>query len=636
MKLFGMTVDNFLGIKHGELSFDKPGLVLIEGENNDSPSSISNGAGKSSIFEAVLWVFTGKTKRGLTGDSVINILTKRNCQVSMTWDNYTVIRSRKHDENGTGLRLFEHTAGLPSIELTRSTNKDTQAILDSLIKIPPSVLEKIAYFGQEDVKSFASLTDSELKGVFSDMLGMDFLSASQKKVKVYYEEREKEEADCLKKIDSIRAKMDAGLDQLVIMKKARKEWEGKVKAEIKKTEANLNKDDLKLQASTKEHEAGKEELIKAKQDVVRVQQELAVVNEAHRKSKDARGAVSKVLMALQTKCDYLARDLQRQVGSLKSISDKIGSSCGECGKVYEENDLAGAMSQQKASIGKGVVALKKITAERDDYIAKEDALKKQELLAKTKVTELQEKNEHIDKGLRLEWKIDALGAEITQLKASVIKQKKTLEGLVAEFENGNRWATDITKQKTKLSKLTDKLKEKEMALEQCQEEGELAKALAGLLGNGGLKSYIFDSVTPELNRVINDYMQELDDIEVEISTVSRLKNGDYREKFAINIKNRHGAENYKGQSGGEKQKVNLAIALGFNKIARTLSSESINCLFLDEPFESLDSGSSDKVVDLCRSFTDSENTFIITHNQDIKDLIPERVVVKKNGGSAIF
>ena len=52
MELKELRIKNFLGIGYAEVNFDKRGLTLIEGKNNDSPSSISNGAGKSSIFEA--------------------------------------------------------------------------------------------------------------------------------------------------------------------------------------------------------------------------------------------------------------------------------------------------------------------------------------------------------------------------------------------------------------------------------------------------------------------------------------------------------------------------------------------------------------------------------------------------------
>ena len=57
-------------------------------------------------------------------------------------------------------------------------------------------------------------------------------------------------------------------------------------------------------------------------------------------------------------------------------------------------------------------------------------------------------------------------------------------------------------------------------------------------------------------------------------------------------------------------------------------------MFLDEPFEALDEGSSEKVIELCEAFADMENVFLITHNQGVKDLISDRLIVEKKDGKA--
>ena len=161
MKLERLTIKNFLGIGWADLEFNRPGITLIEGMNHDSPTSISNGSGKSSLFEALYWVLYGKTKRGLNGEDVINNRAKKNCVVELFFKigdrQYWVGRRRKCETYGTGLWMSTWDAKGKPTDLTKGTVKDTQALLEEIIKLDDLTFSKIAYFGQGDVKAFAEL-----------------------------------------------------------------------------------------------------------------------------------------------------------------------------------------------------------------------------------------------------------------------------------------------------------------------------------------------------------------------------------------------------------------------------------------------------------------------------------------------
>ncbi|NCD42092.1 MAG: exonuclease, partial [Bacteroidia bacterium] len=78
MIITNIAIKNFLGI--GEINIDLSkytGITLIEGVNHDSPTSISNGASKSSLMESVYYCLYGKTKRGYSGDEVVNTFAKK-------------------------------------------------------------------------------------------------------------------------------------------------------------------------------------------------------------------------------------------------------------------------------------------------------------------------------------------------------------------------------------------------------------------------------------------------------------------------------------------------------------------------------------------------------------------------------
>src|ERR1700738_3365164 len=74
MKVFALCIGNFLAIEAADdIHLADKGLILLQGDNQDDPSTSSNGAGKSSLMGA-LW---GKTARGIAGDDVIRTGSKK-------------------------------------------------------------------------------------------------------------------------------------------------------------------------------------------------------------------------------------------------------------------------------------------------------------------------------------------------------------------------------------------------------------------------------------------------------------------------------------------------------------------------------------------------------------------------------
>ena len=59
-----IQVTNFFSFGEVEVNLDRGGYVLVSGINeNPVDNAISNGSGKSSLFDAVIWCLTGNTIR---------------------------------------------------------------------------------------------------------------------------------------------------------------------------------------------------------------------------------------------------------------------------------------------------------------------------------------------------------------------------------------------------------------------------------------------------------------------------------------------------------------------------------------------------------------------------------------------
>jgi len=109
MKFLSAHIENFLTVAAGSVKLADRGLNLIQGVNNDDDSASSNGAGKSSIVDAICWCLYGVTARGVKGDAVVNLKAKKNTAVIVMLENgattYKVERYRKHATGKNSLRL---------------------------------------------------------------------------------------------------------------------------------------------------------------------------------------------------------------------------------------------------------------------------------------------------------------------------------------------------------------------------------------------------------------------------------------------------------------------------------------------------------------------------------------------------
>ena len=85
-------------------------------------------------------------------------------------------------------------------------------------------------------------------------------------------------------------------------------------------------------------------------------------------------------------------------------------------------------------------------------------------------------------------------------------------------------------------------------------------------------------------------------------------------------------------SGGETFKAALSLALGLaDAIENKVGHISIETLFIDEGFGTLDDKSLHQAIDILLELNDGTKSIgIISHVQELKDIIPTKLVVTKS------
>jgi DNA repair exonuclease SbcCD ATPase subunit len=648
MKPIRLFAERFLSLGQVNFSFDREGTTLVEGVNEDAPAD-SNGAGKSSLFEAIFWCLFGATRRPLKGDEIINTHIKGGACVQFEFEikgvHYTAIRTRRYSKAGTGFRLFrglaeidekgEISEGITTEDLTKGTMKDTQEKLEDIIGMGRLAFEKCAFFGQGDIKPFASLTDSERKLVFEQAMNLSQLSEDAAKVAGFRKGKQAEIDRLIIEEDAVKIRLTAATEELDSLKESLSIFET---VRVSKID-NLALELKSISGLTTEFNSKAEEIEERK---VAVSEQLAglplKIEEAE---KIAAQFGEKFVLAssesatLHAQLKHAQKFKDELLEKIEDARVRVGVDCETCGmKMTKEasDEMVSTFTERMPVVHRHVVGIKENFESKTDLVTRMDALRepfteklkgfKEELVELNRQSYALSESESLNT-LRINTgkaDVERINNQVKEIRAET---DKATTHRIAELEEA-RFA---------LLTQVDDIGSSKMGY---GHEIDIAEKIERALGNGGLKSLIFDNVTPSLNEYANDFMGILNpEMTVELSTVTKLATGELRDKFSLNVENKTGAPVFNGNSGGEKQIVNLAIALAFNKQMRSMSSTTPEFLVLDEPFENLDAGASEQVIELMKHI-DSNNIFLVTHNQDVKDLIPSRIKVTKKEGIAML
>ena len=106
IKFKELKIENFMSIGDAQIDLTDRGFTLIEGVNNNTNDNAkSNGSGKSSIFESLVWCLTGNTIRG--NKSVVNYNGNDGALVKLSFtmngDEFVITRTKDHSKYKTNL-----------------------------------------------------------------------------------------------------------------------------------------------------------------------------------------------------------------------------------------------------------------------------------------------------------------------------------------------------------------------------------------------------------------------------------------------------------------------------------------------------------------------------------------------------
>lgn len=639
MKFDHLTIDNFGTIGKAELKLSDRGLVLIQGENQTNSAANSNGAGKSTVVEAISWALYGKTAKGQTGDSVVNRAVGKNCRVALeiTDDTrrYEIIRHRKHSKGKNMLRVIAHDAS-GAVEMTKGNDKLTQLLVDQVIGCSYDVFTGAVYAGQEKMPDLPAMTDKQLKLLIEEAAGITVLDQAyviarnrlaERKQDLEKRERALELADT--KIEQAKLHLN---DSLVSQKRWNAERDARI-IDLEVEARTLLRDAKAMKESLAKHKSEAEllkEREKLKERVAKHERETAELARLEAEANKAERAAS----GLQAVVETLTKGEARLKAELETLEGHIGKPCKACDRPHDAKSLASAICAKQTEMEDHKRETQERIKQHKDAAQSAQDARQSALDFKRDMTDLS----------RVAALSDALSERLANRRMEERAQKdkveratKAVAAIKKERAAVNPYDAQVETRQKDLDEARNNRKEMEDAVEPARKAVAVASSVVDVYSPKGVRAHILDTVTPYLNERTAHYLGALADGEFEAlwQTLTLTAKGEPRENFSINVSDQTGGS-FADLSGGEKRKVRIACALALQDLVATRASKSLDLFIADEIDAALDTSALERLMGvLDEKARERGSVFIISHS-DLRDWCSNCLtVVKENGMSAI-
>ena len=543
-----VTYKNFLATGNNPItiSLDSTNTTLIVGQN---------GAGKSTIIEAIVFALFNKSFRKVNKNQLINSINEKDCVVEVVFSignvEWLVRRGMKpgiFEIHKNGVLLDQHSSAV-----------DQQKWFEQyVLKLNYKSFTQIVVLGSSTFVPFMQLPAASRREIIEDLLDIRIFST----MNVILKDKIKTSTEELRGFET----------EIAFLKE---------KADMQSNHIKSLEKTAKKTISQKE-----DKIVELEQGIKTLDGEIEFSN-----------SLSTQLLTELSKFDGIDKQIKKLEKEITTNVNLISRTKKEQ-SFFEENDVCPKCTQSLTSEikNKQISQASKIINESTLVVEKyKKQLEKADKLVK-KQTEMNKEVSDIN------WSVKSKLQTIktTQKLISDIKQE------IEELKNDN---LDIDGEKEKLVAIGSQGVTVQKSIRETKDTKRNYDVISSLLKDGGIKSMIIRKYLPVMNQLINKYLQELD----------FYVNFTLDEEFNESIKSRHRDDfTYSSFSEGEKMRIDLALMFTWRSIAKLKNSANTNLLILDEVFDSsLDVGGTDEFLRIIRGVTGDTNIFIISHKGDV-------------------
>lgn len=545
---------------------------------NQSASTLvigTNGAGKSTMLDALTFGLFNKPFRKISKNQLINTTNEKDCVVEIEFsigkDNWKIIRGIKP-------AVFEIYKGKTLLNQEASANDQQKWLEQSVLKLNYKSFTQIVVLGSSSFVPFMQLSSQHRREVVEDLLDIKVFSSMNDVAKV----RIRELKDEIKEVGYKKENLE---DKIETQKSFIDEVERLKDKDIQDKKSKIVSIDTDINKITSQNE-----IIQNK------------INDNTKSLEELNFSEDKL-----KKFENLNIKLEQKINGIIDEHKffKKNSVCPTCTQNIQEE-----------------FRLNKI--EEIENKAKE-IKKGQEELTKTIEEETQLKTQFLNitkEVLQLTNEINLNHVKINQFREQVKELESEIQRLTTQSEDRD---IETTKLETYQNTLENFLKE----LSTKKEELSNYEFIHMLLKDDGAKTKIIKKYLPLINHTLNKYLELLE------FSVNFTLDEEFNEKALNPI---YEDFSYESFSEGEKMRIDLAILFTWREVAKIKNSINTNLLILDEVFDSsLDDYGTDYFTKIIKYKLEKSNVFVISHKKDeLLDKFESTITFEKRKGFSVM
>ena len=557
-------------------NFLATGNAFSEVDLKGSPSTLivgSNGAGKSTMLDAICFVLFKKPFRKISQAQLINAVNEKEMMVSIE---FKIGSTHWQVNRGVKPNIFEIFRDGTALN-QESNQRDQQTWLEqSVLKLNYKSFTQVVILGSSTFIPFMQLTAPNRREVIEDLLDIKVFSTMNDILKGRAKGVRDSITQATYDLDLIKEKVE--IQQRFIED---------IKANQKKQRDAKSTDIHTLQT---EVDVLEDNIIKAAETVDLLQNEADSIGDVTSKLNE--------LKVYQSKFNDKKKTLNKEM------------------KFYEENDRCPTCSQtitesSKKSNQKGISdQLSAIESATVDLKQKLEEIKEQVSLKEGKIKEIRDIQSNISSDTKeIRWK------------------KKSMKKIQEEIDTPQ--TDNLKREQNNLKSLVKEGLEGEIALKETKKVKVNIDVCSSLLKDTGIKSQIIKKYLPIMNQLINKYLNELD------FYVSFDLNENFEETIKSRFRDEFCYASFSEGEKMRIDLALLFTWRTIAKMKNSANTNLLILDEIFD--SSLDIAGTYDFMKILRSFNDSTNVFIISHKTDVLQDKFDRIlkVEKKQNFSVI-
>ena len=638
IKFEELDIEGFRSIDRISLNLSDQGIVIVKGINNYEDLASSNGSGKSSVFEAIIYALFEETSSG--DKDIENRILGQGCSVVLKFSiddvSYKIIRQSKKGKGTVVLYRNDE-------DISARNKSDTNKLIISILGINKAIFLDSIFLSQNAVTNLPSLSPTARKERLEILTNTDnainnFKTFLKEKQTMY----ESKHVDCQLEINKINGKEESLQQQKDKLQAQINDI--KIQIEERNKLGNIEDLDKQIQEYNVEINTINNQIPELDNQIEMISKSINELKNEQKVYEEKRVNKDQEVQNQRDKCNDLQKEITRvenvisynnmDIDRINKEIEKIKNSdtCPTCGRKYDnvnEEHIQKVIEDKNKEIkefeNKNIENnnyIKDLQLELDKEIEVGKNLKKEfenlNSLYNDKNEQVSEQQTNLINTNNQKTQL-LNSIQNIQVQIDVINKQKD-DILKIEIPNSKQYEDMVQDIDTQLNNLNKLKEDKNNELNELDNYINAIKHCIQLVTKD-FRTFLLKNSLSYLNKILKDYSSQLFSNESDLIYISENDN-----KLDIML----GNATYESLSGGEKTRVNIALLLAQKSLANMIGNISCNIIILDEILGYCDALAENNVINLITKELESLETIYMISHKEIPIGYDAELIVEKN------